>query len=125
MDALNINNVNISEIIQDAFLNKPNLEQVITGSKRFLKLEAEDVVCLQNLNVSEVNGLNISEIDKKIISKNSLLDVPIEGKKVFFGGLQAKKIEVCLFIIFIFNSFFFALQILRCNHFSNSFPSSW
>ncbi|XP_044256902.1 uncharacterized protein LOC123006464 [Tribolium madens] len=87
----NVNNVNISEIIKDAFVNKPNLEQVITGRKIFQKLEAEDVDSLQNTNVSSINELKISEIDAKLI-KNAL-DVPIKGKKVFFGGLQTKKIE--------------------------------
>ncbi|EFA11168.2 hypothetical protein TcasGA2_TC004775 [Tribolium castaneum] len=87
----NVNNVNISEIIDDAFVNKPNLEQVITGQKIFQKLEAENVEILQNTNVSSINKLNISEIDAKIIKKSA--NVAVKGNKVFFGGLETKKIE--------------------------------
>ncbi|RZC34014.1 uncharacterized protein BDFB_000847 [Asbolus verrucosus] len=88
-----INNIDILEIIQDAFVNDPELEQTVTGKKTFAHLEADDAISLQNLEVSKINNFNISEINDNIINKNFISDEPIKGKKVLFGGLQTKQIQ--------------------------------
>ncbi|XP_063929204.1 uncharacterized protein LOC135141748 [Zophobas morio] len=88
-----INDVDIMEIIEDAFLNKPDIEQVITGRKTFSQIEANEMKSLRNTNVSAINDINILDVQSKIVTKNSILKGPIRGQKVFFGGLQTDKIE--------------------------------
>jgi hypothetical protein len=89
-----INNIDMKEIIEDAFLNKPDTKQIVKGKKVFGKLEAENLIGLQNTNVTTINDIAILKINDNIVSKNSDVVGVVKGKKVFFGGLQAKKIEV-------------------------------
>ncbi|GJQ67446.1 hypothetical protein Trydic_g5112 [Trypoxylus dichotomus] len=86
-----INSINIEEIYEDALL-KSNRDELINGTKTFVKLTAAGAVVHGNAEIPTINKLWIEEIHRNIISKDQILNTVIKGHKVFANGLIAAQL---------------------------------
>nr|XP_023020987.1 uncharacterized protein LOC111509459 [Leptinotarsa decemlineata] len=89
----NINNLNLTDILEDAVLTESESLQTITGQKWFSSIQAKTVTVLQNADIRIVNGEDIQELNDAIVDKNKIDQTIIRGKKTFFSGLQTNRIR--------------------------------
>lgn len=90
-----LNNVNLTDLINDVVLADADEEQIITGHKIFSNhITADYVTVTENADIPFVNRVYIPELYRRIIRKDQINNVTIFGRKTFFGGLQGDRVFV-------------------------------
>ncbi|KAL1493109.1 hypothetical protein ABEB36_011235 [Hypothenemus hampei] len=88
-----LNDVNLSELLEDVVLKDSEELQIIEGFKTFNNETYADVITvMENSDILKINDINITQLYEQIINKDEIDNITITGHKTFYAGLEIKNL---------------------------------